>query len=69
MQGELHTFKLDFLNNNFGTLENLMQLIIQVAVSKLYIVVQQICVVLFARSERRIKKYRLSELPDRTFPK
>jgi len=67
-QGCLRPFKLDYLYNNFGTLENLMQLIIQLAVSKLYTVVRQICVVIFARSDRRSKKDRLSELVDSTFP-
>jgi hypothetical protein len=53
VQEELHTFKLDFLNNNLGTLDNFMQLIIQSDISKLYIVFRQICVVIFARTERR----------------
>jgi hypothetical protein len=44
-----------------------MQLIIQLAVSKIYAVVRQICVVIFARSERRSKKDRLSDLPESTF--
>jgi hypothetical protein len=56
VQWGLHTFKLDCLNNNFGILENLMHLIMQLAVSKLYIVVRHICVVIFAWSDRRIKK-------------
>ena len=33
MHGELNSLKLDFINSNFGTLENLMQMIIQMAVS------------------------------------
>jgi len=44
-----------------------MQLIIHLAVSKLYIVARQICVILFARSERRSKKDSLSELQESTF--
>jgi hypothetical protein len=35
VQGGLHILKLDCLNNKFGTLENLMQLIVQLAVGKL----------------------------------
>jgi hypothetical protein len=58
--------KFDCLNN-FGTLENLTQLIIQLAVSKLYVHVRQICVVIFARSDRRRKTDRLNELPEITF--
>ena len=43
-----------------------MQLIIQLAVSNLYTVVRQICVVIFARSDRRSKNDRLSELAEST---
>jgi hypothetical protein len=53
-EGYVH-LKFD-CHNKFGTLENLTQLIIQLAVSKLYVLVRQICVVIFARSDRRRKK-------------
>jgi hypothetical protein len=35
-----------------GTPENMMQLIIQLAVSKLYAVVRKICAVIFAKIDR-----------------
>ena len=61
--------KLECLNNSFGTLEILTRLIIQLAVSKLYTFVRQISVVIFARSDRRSKIDRLSEVAESTFPK
>jgi len=64
--GELHQLKLEFLNKNFGTLENLMQLIIQLAVSTTPLLEN------YGRSyleevTDEVKKDCLSELPDSTF--
>ena len=44
--------KFEHRNNDIATMENLTQLIIQLAVSKLHAVVRQICVVVFARSDK-----------------
>jgi len=50
LQGEVHTLKFDCPNNSIAAMENLMKLIVRLAVSKLHTVVRQICVVGFARS-------------------
>jgi hypothetical protein len=54
-QVRLNWYKYYFTYNNFGSLENSMWSVIQLAVTILYTIVRQTCTVMFARSDKRSK--------------